>query len=147
MFFSSKEYTSHDAVVVYGNSYDMSMSEIDIHSEISYSIMISSRDTVLVLMDVTKDLVSQGVHAVNAARPVDQVVLPQINPLNGICSNRAELGSAVAINHDNSYFTCLRKNYNLSLPYSHYYLLHINYFYSNKVFCFCLNRLIFIFLN
>ena len=71
--------------------------------------MTYSPDTVLVLIDATKDLVSKGVKAVNAACSVDQVVLPQINPLSSACSNRPELGSEVAPIHDNCYFTCLKR--------------------------------------
>ena len=78
MFFSSPEYTEPNVVVVYGNTQYMSSGneEVDIHSEISYRNMTYSRDTILILMDVTKDLLMKGVRAVNAARPVDQVVLP-----------------------------------------------------------------------
>ena len=111
MFFSSEEYTEPDVVVVYGNAYEMSPSENEnVHSEISYRNMTYSRDTVLVLMDETKELVRQGAKAVNAARSVDQLLPPQTNPFKGIGSNRAELDSNVPISNEKSYFTCLRRS-------------------------------------
>ena len=110
MFFSSPEYTEPDVVVVYGNTQEMSASEeAVIHSPISYSNMIYSRDTVLVLTDVTKDLVKQGFQAVNDAQPVLQLVAPMINPLRGFSSNRADIDSDTAVINEKHYFTCLRR--------------------------------------
>ena len=113
MFFSSEEYTEPDVVVVYGNADEMISSpseEQALHSEISYRNMTYSRDTVLVLMDKTKELVRLGAKAVNAARTVDQLVPPQINPFKGFGSNRADVDSDVPITNEKSYFTCLRRN-------------------------------------
>ena len=112
MFFSSEGYTEPDVVVVYGNAYEMmSSSEGEkVHSEISYRNMTYSRDTVLVLMDETKELVRQGVNAVKAARSVDQLISPQTNPFKGIGTNRAELDSNVPINNEKSYLTCVRRS-------------------------------------
>ena len=115
MFFSSEEYTEPDVVVVYGNAYEMNSSPSEeelenVHSEISYRNMTYSRDTVLVLMDESKpELVRQGAKAVNAARTVDQLVPPQINPFKGFGSNRADVDSIVPISNEKSYFTCLRR--------------------------------------
>ena len=111
MFFSSLEYTEPDVVVVYGNKQEMSMaSEEDvIHSRISYRNMLYSRDTVLVLTDVTKDLVKQGIKAVSDAQPVVQLVAPKINPLRGFSSNRAHIDSENVTINDKHYFTCLRR--------------------------------------
>ena len=83
MFFSLEEYTRPDVVVVYGNMYETSGDDGDIHSEISYSNMTHSRETVVVLMDATTSLLTQGIKAVNAARPVDQIVKVQTNELAG----------------------------------------------------------------
>ena len=110
MFFSLEEYSEPDVVVIYGNTQEMSTSDKDdIHSEISYCNMTYSRDTVLVLMDETEDLVTKGAIAVNAARPVDQLVSPRINPFRGLSSNRADLDSDNAIINEKQYFTCLRR--------------------------------------
>ena len=114
MFFSSEEYTEPDVVVVYGNAYEMMSSPSEeqaenVHSEISYRNMTYSRDTLLVLMDESKELVRQGVKAVNAARSVDQLVSPQINPFKGFGTNRADVDSNVPISNEKSYFTCLRR--------------------------------------
>ena len=84
MFFSSPEYTEPDIVVVYDNTQEMSSGSEEaeaIHSEISYCNMTYSPDTVLVLMDATKDLLNQGVRAVNAVRPVEILVSPKRNPI------------------------------------------------------------------
>ena len=111
MFFSLPEFTEPDVVVVYGNTQDMSASSKEdvIHSNISYRNMTYSPDTVLILTDVTQNLVNQGVRAVNAARCVDQLVLSQMNPLRGFSSDRADLDSNTAISNDKSYFTCLKR--------------------------------------
>ena len=114
MFFSLPEFSEPDVVVVYGNTQEMSTGsrmepDVTCHSQISYSNMTYSRDTVLVLTDVTKDLVNQGVRAVNAARPVHQLVGSQFNPLGGFSSDRANLDSNTAIINDRSYFTCLKR--------------------------------------
>ena len=110
MYFSSQDYTEPDVAVVYGNTQEMSSGkEDDIHSEISYSNMTSSRDTVLVLMDVTKDLVNQGVRTVNATRPVDQLVQTQMNMFRGFTTQRADIDSDSAIINEKHYFTCLRR--------------------------------------
>ena len=94
MFFSSSEYTEPDIVVVYDNKQEMSSGskEPAIHSDISYRNMIYSRDTLLFLMDVTKDLVKQGVRTVNAVQPVEQLVSLKRNSRGLKC-----------------HFTCLRK--------------------------------------
>ena len=90
MFFSSPEYTEPNVVEVYGNEHEMSSRDDDcIHKEISYRNMTHSKDTVLVLLDATKDLVIQGVKDVNAVQSVDELVQPQMNPLKGFSSNRA----------------------------------------------------------
>ena len=96
MFFSSPDYTEPDVVVVYGNTHTMSTGSGDatIHSEISYRNMTFSQDTVLVLMDVTKELLKQGVRTVNEARPVDQLLA--LRRIPGGASN----------------FTCLRQQNN-----------------------------------
>ena len=112
MYFSSQDYTEPDVVVVYGNTDEMSGSgkeEDDIHSEISYSNMTNCRDTVLVLTDVSKDLVKQGVRAVNAARPVEQLVPTQMNLFRGFTTKRANIDSDSAIINEKHYFTCLKR--------------------------------------
>ena len=113
MFFSSAQFTEPDVVVVYGNMAEMSGSssreEDVLHSQISYSNMTYSQDTVLVLTDVTQDLVNQGVRAVNDARPVHQLLASQINPLRGFTSDRADIDSNSPISNERSYFTCLRR--------------------------------------
>ncbi|CAL4094918.1 unnamed protein product [Meganyctiphanes norvegica] len=110
MYFSSQEYTEPDVVVIFGTTYEMSASVDDyVHSEISYRNMTYSRDTVLILTDATEELVKQGACAVNSAQPVDQLVLPQINPLRGSSLNRAELGAETCIINEKYYFTCLRR--------------------------------------
>ena len=95
MFFSSLDYTEPDFVVVFANSNEMLLCNPDhgdIHSEISYRNMIYSSNTVLILMDATVDQVKQGLGAVNAAQPVEQLVPPRRNT-SGLESN----------------FTCLRR--------------------------------------
>ena len=113
MFFSSAQFTEPDVVVVYGNMAEMSGSssreEDVLHSQISYSNMTYSQDTVLVLTDVTQDLVNQGVRAVNDARPVHQLVASQINPLRGFSSDRADIDSNSPISNERSYFTWLSR--------------------------------------
>ena len=110
MYFSSDEFIDPDVVVVYGNTLEMSSSEVDdIHTEISYRNMTYSQNTVLVLMDATLDLVKQGARAVNNAQPVEQLVAPQKNRDRGIGSHRADMDSHAAIINEKYYFTCLRK--------------------------------------
>ena len=113
MYFSSAEYTDPDIVVIYGINDEMPGSSSDeddaIHSEISYSNMTSSPDTVLVLMDETKELVKQGVRFLNTARPVDQLVPIQMNLFRGFTSKRADIDSESAIVNEKCYFTCLRR--------------------------------------
>ena len=110
MFFSSPLYTDPDIVVVYGNSHEMLDNEdCDIHSEISYRNMTNSRDMVLVLTDATEDLVKQGVKAVNAVQPVDQLVLPMKNKLRGWGSNRDITDKEGDDVNDRYYFVCLRR--------------------------------------
>ena len=110
MFFSSVQYTEPDVVVVFGNELEMSgTSEDCIHGKISYRNITHSRDTVLVLMDATKDRVIHGVGAVNAVQSVEQLVSPQLNPLRGFSSNRAEVCSDAFIYNEKSYFSCLRR--------------------------------------
>ena len=110
MFFSSEQYTEPDVVVVYGNTEEMKISEEnDIHTQISYRNMIYNPATVLVLTDVTKEMLRQGVRAVNAAQPVMQLVSPLNNPLKGFSSHRADINSDVAIINERTYLTCLRR--------------------------------------
>ena len=110
MFFSLPEYTEPDVVVIYGNDFEMSSTDDDcIHRDISYRNMTHSCDTVLVLMDTTKDQVIQGIKAVSAVRSVDQLVPPKMNPFRGPSSNRAEVESDFDIINEKSFFTCLRK--------------------------------------
>ena len=110
MFYSSPEYTDPDVVVVYGNNQEMAIAEKGkIHSEISYRNMTYNQGTILVLTDVSRDLVKQGVRAVNTTRPVGQLVSTQINPLRGFSSNRADLDSDVTIVNERNYFTCLKR--------------------------------------
>ena len=110
MYFSSPQYTEPDIVVVYGTAQEMPSGDRDaIHSEISYRNMTDSNDAVLVLMDATKDLVKQGARSVNAARPVIHLVAPQVNPLRGYGSVRADVESDVAIVNEKYYFTCLKR--------------------------------------
>ncbi|CAL4120937.1 unnamed protein product [Meganyctiphanes norvegica] len=111
MYFSSADYTDPDVVVVYDNTSEMSASEEDdIHSKMSYRNMTLSKNTILVLMDATKDLVSRGIRAVNAARLVDQQVFHHIDPIMGLNSNQ------VALDFENEmswtkkkYYTCLKR--------------------------------------
>ncbi|CAL4176500.1 unnamed protein product [Meganyctiphanes norvegica] len=111
MYFSSLDYTDPDVVVVYDHTYEMSTSEKDdVHSEISYRNMTHNRDTVLVLMNETKELVRQGIKAVNAARPVEQLVINQIDPIIGLDPNHVELDLEIKLSWTKKkYFTCLRK--------------------------------------
>ena len=81
MFYSSMDYSEPDVVIIYGNTDEMSSSDVeDIHTDMSYRNMSSSRDTVLILTDVNKDRLRQGVKAVNATRPMKQLVAPHMNP-------------------------------------------------------------------
>ena len=103
MFFSSDEYSKPDIVVIYGNNQEMSGSNEDaIHTEISYRNMTYSHDTVVVLMDATKDLVKQGVRAMNKAQPLEQIVSVQNNPFKGFTPNPDVI-------NEKCYFTCLRR--------------------------------------
>ena len=57
MLFSSDQYTEPDVVVVYGNTEEMNIGkENDIHTEISYHNMVYNPESVLVLADVTKEM-------------------------------------------------------------------------------------------
>ena len=109
MFFSSQEYTEPNVVVVYGNTHEMSENEDEVHSQISYRNMTYSKNTVLVLTDVTKGLVMKGVRAVNTACSVDQLVSPRINALRGFSSTRTDIDSDTATINEKQYFTCLRR--------------------------------------
>ena len=110
MYFSSEEYVEPDAVFVYGNVGEMSLNgEDDVHSYISYRNMVYNPSTVLVLVDETKELVEQGIRAVNAAREVVELVSPQVNPFNGASTHRNEINSSEVILDENCYFTCLRR--------------------------------------
>ena len=111
MYFSSPEYTEPDVVVVYGNSKEMSLADddADIHSKLSYSNMTYCSESVLVLMDTQKELLKQGVRAVNAARPVNQIVPPQKNHCMAYNSNLSDMDSGTAVSHDRYHFTCLRR--------------------------------------
>ena len=110
MYFSSLDYTEPDVVVVYGNSQEMtSDGEYDVHSELSYRNMTYSPSTVLVLMDSHKDLLKQGVKAVNAVQPVTQLVPPQMNYLRGFSTNLSDKDSGSTIVNDRYHFTCLKR--------------------------------------
>lgn len=110
MFFSSPEYTDPDVVVVYGNEREMSLTEDDcIHRDISYRNMTHSRDTVLVVMDATKNRLVQGGKSVKAVQVVDQLVPIHMNPLRGFSSNRADVESDSDIMNEKYYFTCFRR--------------------------------------
>ncbi|CAL4077081.1 unnamed protein product [Meganyctiphanes norvegica] len=110
LFFSSEEYTEPNVVVVYGNEQEMSSSEEGyIHSEISYRNMTHSRSTVLVLTDITNNLVSQGVRAVKTARSINLLVSPQIKQFRGFSSNRTDIDSDTAVINEKNYFACLRR--------------------------------------
>ena len=112
MFFSSQKYTDPDVVVIYGNSHEMLSDDMEgTHSEISYRNMTSSRDTVLVIMDATEDLVKKSVNAVNAIRPVEQIVAPRINKLRGWGSNRKKLEIEGSDVNDKYYFSCLMRKH------------------------------------
>ena len=95
MFFSSPEYTEPDIVVAFDNNQEMMSSgskESAIHTHISYRNMIYNLDTLLFLMDTTKDLVKQGVGTINAVDPVEQLVSIKRNSCGLRCN-----------------FTCLRR--------------------------------------
>jgi len=112
LFYCQPEYTEPDVVVVYGNTQEMSTTEKnDVSSEMSYCDMIHNQYTILVLTDVSKDLLMQGVKAVNNTQPVDQIVSNQINPLRGFSSNRADFFSESATINDKYYFTCLKRKW------------------------------------
>ena len=98
MFYSSMDYSEPDVVIIYGNTDEMSSSDVeDIHTDMSYRNMSSSRDTVLILTDVNKDRLRQGVKAVNAARPMKQLVAPHMNPFFGFTTKRADIDSDTAV--------------------------------------------------
>ena len=106
MYYSYEEYTKPDVVVVYGNKGEMSASnESEIHSEISYCNMISSRGTVLVLTDVPKGLLKEGVTIVKTAQLIDQLVPIMMNPFRSFTSQRADIVTNIAIINVNHYFT------------------------------------------
>ena len=110
MFFSSQQYTEPDVIVVYGNSHEMLANEKEgFHSEISYRNMTHNQDTVLVLMDATKDLVIQGFKAVKEAQSVSKLVEIQHNPLYRASTNRTNIDAGSVRFNEKSYFTCLRR--------------------------------------
>ena len=110
MFFSSPEYTEPDVVVVYGNDHEMPVNGKEVvHNEISYRNMTHSRDTVLVLMDATKDLVIQGFKVVKEAQSVSKLVEIQHNPLYRASTNRTNIDAGSVRFNEKSYFTCLRR--------------------------------------
>ena len=82
-----------------------------IHSEISYRNMTSSKDTVLIVMGATEDQVKKGVNAVNAIRPVEQIVAPSVNKLRGWGSNRNKLEIECSDVNDKYYFACLMRKH------------------------------------
>ena len=97
MFYSSMDYIDPDIVIIYGNTDEMSSSDVeDIHTDMSYRNMSSSRDTVLILTDVNKDRLRQGVKAVNATRPMKQLVAPHLNSF-WFTTKRADIDSDTAI--------------------------------------------------
>lgn len=105
MFFSSSEYSEPDVVIMYGFT---SISN-DIHSDISYRNMTYSEDSVLVLTDSTEDLLLHGARAVNAARPIDELVPPILNRGRAFGSHRTESGHDAGATNDKYYLTCLRR--------------------------------------
>ncbi|CAL4246252.1 unnamed protein product [Meganyctiphanes norvegica] len=107
MYFSSPDYADPDIVVVYNTCQEMPASEKgEVHSEISYRNMTHSHDILLVLLDTSEELVKQGAKAVNAARPVKQLVLHKSNPIMGICLNEKETDPNWT---EKNYFTCIRR--------------------------------------
>ena len=69
MYFSSEEYTKPDIVVIYDIVLEMGYQTDEnniIHSEISFSNMIHSSDTVLVITDNSEDQLKLRVNYVNA---------------------------------------------------------------------------------
>ena len=60
--------------------------------------MTSSKDTILVLMDKTEDLLQQGIRAVKSAQAVDQIVPPM-----------KFKRKALIRNSDTRYFACLKR--------------------------------------
>lgn len=112
MFFSSETYTEPDFVVVYRNSLEMSSNGLfEMHGEISYSNMVHSHKTVLILMDETKELVSQSAGFVNMTQPIDQIVSPSFNMYinHKILDSVKDQNIDIADMNDKSYFTCLRR--------------------------------------
>lgn len=93
MFFSSEDYNEPDAILIYDNMMLVNGAD-DIHNEISYRNMTSSKKTVLVLLDTKEELLKQGVKAVNAVRPMDQPKLP---------------GQPMVTLVSRYYFTCLKR--------------------------------------
>ena len=71
--------------------------------------MTHSKDTVLVLMDATKDLVNQGAKAVKAVQSVDKLAPTQYNPLYWSSTNRSDVDAGSVILDENSYFICVRR--------------------------------------
>ena len=111
MFFSSLEYTEPDVVVVYDCTYEMSANaENAFHSELSYRNMTYSRNTTVVLMDTTLEMVTQAAIAVNSARPVDQIVSPRLNKLLENLTDTTEFDFDADITNGKYYFTCLKRN-------------------------------------
>ena len=83
MYFSSEEYTKPDIVVIYDIVLEMGYQTDEnniIHSEISFSNMIHSSDTVLVITDNSEDQLKLRLNYVNAVQPVKQLVHTEENP-------------------------------------------------------------------
>ena len=105
MFFSSSEYSEPDVVIMYG----FTSINNDIHSEISYRNMTYSEDAVLVLTDSTEELLLKGAQAVNASRPVDELIPPILNRGRAFGSHRSTTGHDAGAINDKYYLTCLRR--------------------------------------
>ena len=60
------------------------------------------------IKDSTKELVEPGVKAVNTARPVNQMLSAQINPLRAFGENRAEIDYDTLVVNEKHYFTCIK---------------------------------------
>ena len=81
MYCSSETYTTPDIVVVYGNTQSMPVSEKEtLHTEISYRNMIHNPNTIVILMDATKELVEQGINTISTIHPLEVLLETQINP-------------------------------------------------------------------
>ncbi|CAL4067003.1 unnamed protein product, partial [Meganyctiphanes norvegica] len=102
MYFSSPDYKDPDIVVINNSSNEMPSSdpEGDIHSEISYRNMTHSQDTLLVVIDTSKELVRKKVRAVNTARPVKQLMIDKSNTIMGLSFKKGI---------ERNFFTCIRR--------------------------------------